>query len=61
MEGFSGHTGETCYEVDWQIDILSLALSSVIGCFWLGLECIFDLQVILNHQVEQLRSVKINC
>lgn len=61
MEGFCGHTGKTCYEADWQIDILSLALSSVIGCFWLGLECIFDLQVILNHQVEQLRSVKINC
>lgn len=61
VEGFCGHTGKTCRAVDWQIDILSLAPSSVIGYFGLGPEGMFDLQLILHQRVEGLRSVEINC
>lgn len=61
VEGFCGHTGKTCREADWQIDILSLAPSSVIGCFGLGPEGLCDSQLILHQRVEGQRSVEINC
>lgn len=45
----------------WQIDILSLAPSSVIGCFGLGPEGLCDSQLVLHQRVEGRRSVEINC
>ena len=61
LSRFCRHAGKACYEANRQMDILSLTPPSVIGCFWLGPEGIFHLQVILTHQVEWLRSVEINC
>lgn len=49
MEGFCSDTGEAFDAPHWQTDILSFASLALIGCFWLGLEGMFDLRVILNH------------